>query len=40
MLLAGIPGVPDGTAVTASRHTLEVGVPAPRLQRVIERGRS
>jgi superfamily II DNA or RNA helicase len=28
MLLAGIPGVPDGTAVTTSRTTLEVGVPA------------
>jgi hypothetical protein len=28
MLLAGIPGVPDGTAVTTSRTTLEVSVPA------------
>ena len=28
MLLAGIPDVPDGTAVTASRTTFEVGVPA------------
>jgi hypothetical protein len=28
MLLKGIPGVPDGTVVTASRPTLEVGMPA------------
>ena len=28
MLLAGIPGVPDGTAVTASRPMFEIGVPA------------
>jgi hypothetical protein len=28
MLLAGIPDVPDGTAVTASRTTFERGVPA------------
>jgi hypothetical protein len=28
MLLAGIPDVPDGTAVTASRITFEAGVPA------------